>query len=196
MTYMEIVEKVREAFENADAREILEHVAVQVNIEGEGSGAFYIEVAERNICVEPYDYYDRDGLLTADAVTLLSIADGQLDLNAALENGAIRVEGNPDKLTLLKKIKFKEPKAVKKAAVKAEAAEKKPAVKKTAEKKPVEKKPAAKKAAVKAEAPKAVEVKAEAPKTAEAKAETKAEASKAAVKAKAPKAAKKAAPKK
>ena len=63
MTYEDLVYKVREVFENADARKILEHVAIQVNITGEGEGIFYVEIAERHICVEPYDYYDRDCLL-------------------------------------------------------------------------------------------------------------------------------------
>ena len=49
MTYEEIVEKVREDYEYADARAIFEHVAVQFNITGEGSGIFYIEVADRKV---------------------------------------------------------------------------------------------------------------------------------------------------
>jgi len=106
MTYQEIVLKVREGFENADAREIFEHVAVQVNIEGEGSGAFYIEIAERYISVEPYDYYDRDGLLTADADTLIAIAKGELPIMEAFESGRLRAEGDPEKLRMLSKIKF------------------------------------------------------------------------------------------
>ena len=44
MTYEEIVNIVRDNLENADAREIFEHIAFQFNITGEGSGAFYIEV--------------------------------------------------------------------------------------------------------------------------------------------------------
>ena len=106
MKYEEIVLKVRDGFENADAREIFEHVAVQVNIEGEGNGAFYIEVAGRKICVEPYDYVDRDGLLTATGETLVTIADGTLSIEQALASGALRVEGNMGKLALLTKIKL------------------------------------------------------------------------------------------
>ena len=63
MTYEEIVEKVRNDYENADARAIFEHIAIQFNIKGEGAGIFYIEVADRNVCVEPYDYYDKDALV-------------------------------------------------------------------------------------------------------------------------------------
>lgn len=107
MTYEEIVYKVRQAYENADAREIFEHIAIQVNIVGEGAGAFYVEVANREVCVEPYDYYDRDGLFTADADTLIAICEDRLTVFEAMEQGRLKVEGNPWKLKLLNKIKKK-----------------------------------------------------------------------------------------
>lgn len=113
MTYEEIVDKVREGFENADAREIFEHLAVQVNIEGEGHGAFYIEIANRNAIVEPYDYYDRDGLLTADGDTLIAIAEGKLSIIDAIESDKMLAIGNLGKIRMLSKIKLK--KTVKKA---------------------------------------------------------------------------------
>ena len=107
MTYYEVVDKVREGFEYADAREIFEHVAVQVNIVGEGSGAFYIEVANRQVCVEPYDYYDRDGLFTADANTLVELSEGKLGIMEAITTRRLQIEGNMDKIRLLGKIKIR-----------------------------------------------------------------------------------------
>ena len=106
MTYEEIVMCVRDNIEDADARSIFEHIAVQVNIIGEGAGAFYIEVAERKITVEPYDYWDRDGLLTADADTIIKMAKGELSPQKAIEKGMLRIEGNKDKLKLLSRIKY------------------------------------------------------------------------------------------
>lgn len=107
MTYEMVVEKAREAFEYADAREIFEHVAMQVNIVGEGAGAFYIEIAERHISVEPYDYYDRDGLFTSSADILIQLAEGKLTFKDAVASGALQYAGNPYKLELLSKIKLK-----------------------------------------------------------------------------------------
>ncbi|MBQ8117111.1 MAG: SCP2 sterol-binding domain-containing protein [Lachnospiraceae bacterium] len=174
MTYEEIVHCVRAAYENADAREIYEHIAVQVNITGEGEGAFYIEVAGRAVSVEPYDYYDRDGLITASADTLINLAKGSLSYEEALLKGLLRLEGNMDKFNKLAKIKPAV--ALQKPAVKAEEkAEAKPE-KKTAVKaeKKAEAKPE-KKAVVKTE--KKAAVKAESKETAaESKAEVKAEA--------------------
>lgn len=109
MTYQDIFYKVREGFENANAKEIFEHVAIQVNITGEGSGCFYIEVADRYVSVEPYDYYDRDGLLTADGETLIAIAEGRLHVLDAWRQGRLQAEGNPDKLKKMAKIRFRKP---------------------------------------------------------------------------------------
>ena len=182
MTYEEIVHCVRAAYENADAREIYEHIAVQVNITGEGEGAFYIEVAGRAVSVEPYDYYDRDGLITASADTLINLANGSLSYEEALQKGLLRLEGNIDKFNKLAKIKPAV--ALQKPAVKAEEkaearTEKETAVKaeKKAEAKPEKK--AAVKTEKKAEAKpeKKAAVKAESKETAaESKAEVKAEA--------------------
>ncbi len=181
MTYEEIVHCVRAAYENADAREIYEHIAIQVNVTGEGEGAFYIEVAGRAVSVEPYDYYDRDGLITASADTLVNLAKGSLSYEEALQKGLLRLEGNMDKFQKLAKIKpaVALPKPAVKAEKKAEGkTEQKAAVK--AEKKAEGK--TEQKAAVKAEKKaegktvKKTAVKAETKETAvESKAEVKAE---------------------
>lgn len=107
MTYHELVLKVRNIYEYADAREVYEHVAVQVNITGEAEGIFYIEIAERQICVEPYDYYDRDILVTVDSTTLNDICDGKLNYAEAYKKCNFKIEGNPHKIELLSKVKFK-----------------------------------------------------------------------------------------
>ena len=98
MTYEDVVYIAREAYENADARHIFEHIAVQVNVTGEGAGSFYIEVAERAVCVEPYDYYDRDGMLTMSADTVVALARGEIGLQEGIDKGLIRMEGNEVKI--------------------------------------------------------------------------------------------------
>lgn len=107
MTYQELVEQVREAYKNADASSIKEHVAFQFNIEGEGEGAFYLEIADGKINIEPYEYYDRDVLITTSAETLLKIGTGKLDPVLAYTIKKIRVEGDLGKALLLKSISAK-----------------------------------------------------------------------------------------
>jgi len=107
MTYEEIVEAARSVFENADARMIFDHIAVQVNIHGEGAGAFYMEVADRSICIEPYDYYDRDGTVDTDGQTIMDICNGVITLNEAVESGRFVLYGNDYKLAKLREIKYR-----------------------------------------------------------------------------------------
>ena len=109
MTYEDIVYMVRKVFENADARRVLEHVAIQVNVTGEGEGIFYVEVAERQICVEPYDYYDRDCLLIIPSQVVKELCERQYTLRSAIENKTIEFYGDERKMKLcLSKIKLRE----------------------------------------------------------------------------------------
>ncbi len=107
MTYEEIVDAARSVFENADARMIFDHIAVQVNVHGEGSGVFYMEVADRSICIEPYDYYDRDGMVDTDGQTIMDICNGVITLNEAVESGRFILYGNDEKLAKLREIKYR-----------------------------------------------------------------------------------------
>lgn len=101
MTYNEVVERVREVFEYADARNVFEHIAIQVNIIGdEACGIFYFEVAGRQISVEPYDYYDRDGILTTTAATLIDMCDDKITIKEAYEKGLVKFEGDLKKFNI------------------------------------------------------------------------------------------------
>lgn len=101
VTYEQIVKKVRKTFENADAREVFEHVAIEVDIVGEGAGAFYFEVAQRALTVEPYNYYNNDGRIIATADVILKLAAKKLSLREAWLTGQIKFEGNEVKFQLL-----------------------------------------------------------------------------------------------
>ena len=97
MTYRDIVDRMRDVFEDADARNIFEHIAIQINITGEGSGVMYLEVAQRQVSVEPYDYYDRDGLVVIDSHVLMDICDGKYSLRHAYKQGMLTYQGNERK---------------------------------------------------------------------------------------------------
>lgn len=104
MTYEEIVEKAREDAKKVDASNIKEHLAYQINIEGEGEGAFYIEVKDGVIDIEPYEYYDRDAIIITDADTILEIMEGKKNPVKAFLNKEIRVEGDLGKAAMLEKV--------------------------------------------------------------------------------------------
>jgi len=101
ITYEQIVKRVRKVFEDADAREIFEHVAIEVDIVGEGAGAFYFEVAERACLVEPYNYYNHDGRIIATADVILKIVSRKMSMRDAWYTGQIKYEGNEVKFNLL-----------------------------------------------------------------------------------------------
>ena len=114
MTYEELVKQVQEAYLDADASKVKEHLAIQFNVEGEAAGAFYLEVAEGKVIVQPYEYHDRDALGTTKAAVLQDIAAGKLDVVKAFLTGKIKVDGNVGKAALLKEIPVRAPKEAKK----------------------------------------------------------------------------------
>lgn len=104
MTYEEMVQKIKDIAEESDASKIQDHVAFQFNIEGEAEGAFYLDIKDGKADVQPYEYYDRDVLITTTAATLLEIMDGKLDPVMAFTIHKIRVEGDLGKALLLKEV--------------------------------------------------------------------------------------------
>ncbi|MDE6087054.1 MAG: SCP2 sterol-binding domain-containing protein, partial [Oscillospiraceae bacterium] len=148
MTYQELVKKVQTALVKADASGITEHIAVQVNVTGDAAGAFYVEVKDGVLYVEPYDYNDRDCLLTGDSKEILAIAQGKTNLKEAIMDALVFCEGNYDKVSLLSDVipkKVRKPRAAKSA--------KESEVSETSKEKPAEKTPAKKTRKTKAEKP-------------------------------------------
>ena len=134
MTYEELVKIAKDSYCTKDASAIKEHVAIQFNVTGDASGIFYLEIKDGQVYVEPYEYYDRDAIVTTDAETLIKMADGSLGMEAAYFSGKIKAEGDLGKALLLKSLAAKKAPAKKAAAKKPAApkAEKKVATKKTA----------------------------------------------------------------
>ncbi|MCI8793179.1 MAG: SCP2 sterol-binding domain-containing protein [Eubacterium sp.] len=102
MTYEEIVDKVKELFSGADVSMIHEHLAYQFNITGEGEGAFYAEVKDGQLDIQPYEYFDRDSLFICSADVLFKIISGKMDPVLAFTLGKLKVEGSIEKALRLK----------------------------------------------------------------------------------------------
>ena len=97
MTYEELVKEVKKNYGALDASNIKEHVAVQFNIEGEAEGAFYVEIADSNVDVEPFEYYDRDAVVTTSADIALSLSSKKVSLKDAYNDETAKVWGDLDK---------------------------------------------------------------------------------------------------
>lgn len=104
MTYEEIFSKSKDLILANDASGIGEHLAVEVDIVGEGAGAFYIELKDGNLFAEPYEYYDRDCKLIVSGEDFIKICDGSLDAVKAFTNGSLKIEGDIDKALKISEI--------------------------------------------------------------------------------------------
>lgn len=104
MTYEEIFSRSKELILSNDASSIGEHLAVEVDIAGEGAGAFYIELKDGNLFVEPYEYYDRNCKLIISGEDFIKICGGSLDAVKAFTNGSLKIEGDIDKALKLSEI--------------------------------------------------------------------------------------------
>lgn len=105
MTYADLFYEIKGKFMGADVSDIHEHLAFQFDIEDEeAGGAFYVEVKDGVLHVEPYEYYDRDAKFICAPDVLLKIADGELDPVAAFTEQKLKVEGSIEKALRLKEI--------------------------------------------------------------------------------------------
>lgn len=104
MTYEEIFAKSKEYILSQAPEGLEGHLAVQVNIIGEGEGSFYIELLNGKVYVEPYEYYDRDCIFIITADDFLAICEGSLDPVAAFTKGKLKIDGSIDKALEFSKI--------------------------------------------------------------------------------------------
>ena len=76
------------------------------SIEGKAHGVFYVEIKNGKINVEPYEYYDRNAIITATGTNLIKLINGKLDPVVAFTTGKLKVDGDVGAaLELIKYIK-------------------------------------------------------------------------------------------
>lgn len=94
MDFFEIFNEVKESFMTADVSDYQGHLALQVNLTGEGEGKFYAELNNGTLTVEPYEYFDRDVMFTIDSKDFLKLIHGKLDPVFAFTIGKLKVDGD------------------------------------------------------------------------------------------------------
>ncbi|MBQ8906015.1 MAG: SCP2 sterol-binding domain-containing protein [Ruminococcus sp.] len=104
MNYEEVFQTAKAEFLKRDVTNFKQHLAVQIDIIGEGEGAFYVELKEGTLSVEPYEYYDHHVKLIATAEDFLKITDGSLNAVAAYTCGKLKIEGDLGKALELQQI--------------------------------------------------------------------------------------------
>ena len=105
MTYESIVEAARNKFSDVNVSSVQGTMAFQINIEGKAaSGIFYIEIKDGKVHIEPYEYYDRNAILTVNATNFTKLINGKLDPVIAFTTGKLKVDGDVN--AALEMIKF------------------------------------------------------------------------------------------
>lgn len=134
MNFIEKFAKIKKKFNKINSSKLNEDIAIQVNmVDDDCGGAFYISNINDIFSVEPYDYHDYTAMITAKAADFEKLIGRKLELEKALADGIIAVDGSIAHVTAIVELFPKtEKKAPKKTAVKKEKA---PKAEKKAEKK-------------------------------------------------------------
>ncbi len=101
MTYEELVQNVEEAMKSARVSKTVGHVAFQFNVKGEAEGAFYLEIYDGKINVQPYEYYDRDLIIVTSADVIMKMLRGELQPMVAYTNELLKMYGDVSQLKVL-----------------------------------------------------------------------------------------------
>lgn len=102
MKYSEVVKSAKKKVSVLDASKIHDHLAVEFDIEGDGEGAFYVELSDGKATVKPYEYYDNDFRVRGNADSILKLLDGGSSIKSVL--GDVRIEGDLSKAASLENI--------------------------------------------------------------------------------------------
>lgn len=127
MKQEDVVQELRKRFKDADVNNIEGTVAVQIDLKDDDYSNIYLEVKDKVLSIEPYDYYDRIAKITVASKDLLDIIDKKLDVYKAASENLIVAEGDVQKCIELLKLSKVQP--VKE--VKVQTIEEKPEVKET-----------------------------------------------------------------
>ena len=137
MDYFKAFETLKTALEKAKIPAYEGHFAIQVRISDDGcAGIFYIEAKDKQLFVEPYDYYDHDVDILTSVKDFKSIIERKLEISDAIESGKIVVSWHTEGLIKFINAIPKKTTSKKVPAKKSTKAEKEPATKKATTKKP------------------------------------------------------------
>ena len=133
MTFEQAFVKIKEKFKDVELTKFTSDLAIQVNLTDEDcGGTFYVQFTDGKLFVEPYDYHDNTADITIKKLDFNKLITGKLDIEKALSNGTMYMNGNKeDVMTISGCVKVPE----KKPAVKKAAPEKKSTTTKTTKKK-------------------------------------------------------------
>lgn len=97
MTFEQAFLKIKDKFKDADISKLSGCFAIQVNLTDEDcGGAFYIQFADGELNVEPYDYRDNTADITLKRLDFNKLLTGKLDIDKALSVPTLYINGNKE----------------------------------------------------------------------------------------------------
>ncbi|MCD7807343.1 MAG: SCP2 sterol-binding domain-containing protein [Lachnospiraceae bacterium] len=100
ITFEEVFPQIKERLEQQEIATAPGRMAFEFHFT-DLKGVFYLEADNGKIHVEPYDYYDKNGVFTASAATYQALIDGSLTPVTAFAAGRLKVDGDADLIKTL-----------------------------------------------------------------------------------------------
>jgi len=101
MTIDKLIGKIYNRLSTADFTNEVGRIAVQFNLTDGDSGVFYVEILDGVLSVMPYEYIDRDAIVSGTIESIDALFSGAIQAQVALAESKIQIEGNVDKVMLL-----------------------------------------------------------------------------------------------
>jgi putative sterol carrier protein len=100
MELNQIIAYIKQKIETVDTSKLPnDTIAFQFNVSD--SGRFYVELKDKNVNIEPYEYNDRDMLITINSTNLIKLIDGKLDPVKGFLSRKFKAEGDFSKVKVL-----------------------------------------------------------------------------------------------
>lgn len=92
----EVLRVVRKNFKGKDLSSINHKIAIEINLKEDG--VFYIEILNGLVSVMPYNYINKDALITISKNDFLKLISGKLDGVWAFTTKKLRIDGDIGKV--------------------------------------------------------------------------------------------------
>ena len=102
-----VIAKVKEKTAGFDVGSYDGFLAVQVTL-SDNNEAFYVEIKDGKLSVEPFEYYDRQANMIISSANFIKMINGELNPVIAFNTGKLKIEGSIEKAKELESIFSKE----------------------------------------------------------------------------------------
>ena len=103
MTRLEIIEQIKEKTANFDVSKYEGFLALQVTL-SDLNEAFYVEIKDGKLAVEPFAYDDRQANLIMTSANFVKMINKKLNSKIAFTTGKLKIEGDISKASELSKL--------------------------------------------------------------------------------------------